>query len=231
MSVLSGFDLVWPLRWGCGRRAALAVNRLLMVEGAGFGDQAGGSSLYPGQVHAQVVGGPAVPCWEGLGFGGLGVPHDAGPIIVGLEGHDPIVPHPEPLPPPGKVDGLGREAQHPGVGVDCLLPLYGSAAEGAGRVLETPGDPDAEAAGRAATLPPDHGLQVVNSLDYPDELFRLHQVEGDVAARQLPLGDDALGGVPDHRGLHQTGLGAVLVQVLLSQGEIVRVLGQGVLLV
>ena len=52
-----------------------------------------------------------------------------------------------------------------------------------------------------------------------------------MAAHLLPLGDDAPGDVPEHRGLNEAGLDAVLVQVLLSQGEIVRLPGQGVLLV
>ena len=60
-------------------------------------------------------------------------------------------------------------------------------------------------------LPTDHRLQVVNSLDYPDELLRLHQVEGDGSVHALLLWDDALGDVPDHRGLHEAGLDAVLV--------------------
>ena len=91
--------------------------------------------------------------------------------------------------------------EHPGVGVDRLLPLYGPAAEGAGPVVEAPGDPDAEALGGAAALPAHDRLQIVNSLDHPYELLRLHQVEGDVAAHLLSLGDDALGDVPEHRGL------------------------------
>ena len=48
---------------------------------------------------------------EGLGLGGLGVPHDVEPIVEGLEGDYLVVPHPEPLPPSGEVDVLGREAQ------------------------------------------------------------------------------------------------------------------------
>ena len=74
-------------------------------------------------------------------------------------------------------------------------------------------------------------LQVVNSLDDPDELLRLHQVEGDGPVHALPRWDDALGDVPEHRGLDEAGLDAVLVQGLLGQGEMVRVPGQGVLLV
>ena len=65
--------------------------------------------------------------------------------------------------------------------------------------------------GSALVLPPDHRVQVVNSLDYPDELLRLHQVEGDGPVHPLPLGDDALGDVPDHRGLHEAALDAVPV--------------------
>ena len=69
-------------------------------------------------------------------------------------------------------------------------------------------------------LPPDHHLQVVNFLDYPDELLRLHQVEWDGAARQLPLGDNPLGDIPDNRGLDQAGLGSVPVQALLGRVEV-----------
>ena len=71
---------------------------------------------------------------------------------------------------------------------DRLLPLYGLAAEGAGPVVEAPGDPDAQALGGAAALPAHDRLQVVNSLDHPYDLLRLHQVEGDVAAHLLSLG-------------------------------------------
>ena len=67
------------------------------------------------------------------------------------------------------------------------------AAEGAGPVIEAPGHPDAEAVGRAAALPAHDRLQIVNSLDHPDELLRLHQVEGDGSVHALPLGDDAPG--------------------------------------
>ena len=179
----------------------------------------------------QVVGEPAVSCPEGLGPGGLGAPHDAEPVAEGLEGDYFVVPDPEPLLAPGEVDVLGREPEHPGVGVYRLLPLYGPAAEGAGPVVEAPGDPDAEVLGGAAALPAHDCLQVVNSLDHPYELLRLHQVEGDGSIHALSLWDDALGDVPDHRGLHEAGMDAVLVQSLLGQGEIVRILGQGVLLV
>ena len=187
--------------------------------------------LHLGQVGRQVVGEPAVAGPEGLGPGGLGVPHDAEPIAEGLEGDYLVVPDPEPLPAPGEVDVLGREPEHPGVGVDRLLPLYGPAAEGAGPVVQAPGHPDAEALGGAAPLPAHDRLQIVNSLDHPDELLRLHQVEGDGPVHALPLWDDALGDVPEHRGLDQSGLDAVLVQGLLGQREMVRVPGQGVLLV
>ena len=36
----------------------------------------------------KVVGEPAVPGAEGLGARGLGVPHDAEPVVMGVEGHD-----------------------------------------------------------------------------------------------------------------------------------------------
>ena len=134
------------------------------------------------------------------------------------------------FPAPGEVDVLGGEAHHPGAGVYRLLPLYVPAAEGAGPVVQAPGDPDDEALGRAAALPADHRLQVVNSLDRPDELLRLHQVEGDGSVHALPLWDDALRDVPERRGLDEAGMDAVPVQVLLGQGEMVRVPGQVVLL-
>ena len=84
---------------------------------------------------------------------------------------------------------------------------------------------------RAGSPGSDDRLQIVNSLDHPDELLRLHQVEGDGPVHALPLWDDALGDVPEHRGLDEAGLDAVPVQGLLGQGEMVRVPGQGVLLV
>ena len=65
--------------------------------------------------------------------------------------------------------------------------------------------------GGSAALPAHHGLQVVNALDHPDQGLEFHQVEGDMAAHLLPLGDDAPGDVLDHRGLHEAGLDAVLV--------------------
>ena len=74
---------------------------------------AGCSALDLGQVGRQVVGEPAVAGPEGLGPGGLGVPHDAEPIAEGLEGDYLVVPDPEPLPAPGEVDVLGREAYPP----------------------------------------------------------------------------------------------------------------------
>ena len=67
------------------------------------------------QVHGQVVGEPAVPGPEGLGLGGLGVPHDAEPIAEGLEGHNPVIADLEPLPAAGEVDVLGLTTKHPGV--------------------------------------------------------------------------------------------------------------------
>ena len=73
--------------------------------------------------------------------------------------------------------------------------------------------------GGAAALPAHDRLQVVNSLDHPYELLRLHQVEGEGSVHALPLWDDALGDVPEHRGLDEAGLDAVPVQGLLGQGE------------
>ena len=126
---------------------------------------------------------------------------------------------------------LGGQPQEARYRRDRLIPFYGPAPEGAGLVVEAPGHPDAEPVGGALMLPADHRFEIVHVLDDPDQGFRLHQVEGDMAAHLLSLGDDALGDVPDHRGLHEAGLGAVPVQALLGQGEIVRVLGQSVLLV
>ena len=51
----------------------------------------------------QVAGGPAVSGPEGLGLGGLGVPHDAEPVLVGAWGDYPVVPDPGPLPAYGEV--------------------------------------------------------------------------------------------------------------------------------
>ena len=55
--------------------------------------------------------------------------------------------------------------------------------------------------------------------------------KGSLYVPKRDLVDAPLGDVPDHRGLDEAGLHAVLVQVLLDQGEMVRVPGQGVLLV
>ena len=112
----------------------------------------GRSASQLGQVGCEVVGEPAIAGPEGLGPDGLGVPHDPEPVFNGVEGDYLVVPDPEPLPAPGEVDVLGREAQRPGAGVDRLLPLYGPAAEGAGPVVEDPGDPDAQTVGGAAAM-------------------------------------------------------------------------------
>ena len=64
-----------------------------------------------GQVGCQVVHEPAVPGPEALPLGRLGLPHDAEPVVVGVEGHDPVVPHPESLSGAREVQVLGREAQ------------------------------------------------------------------------------------------------------------------------
>ena len=68
---------------GAGKRAG--------ASGSGIGR----SALDLRQVGSQVVGEPAVSGAEGLRPGGLRVPHDPGPVIVGVEGHDPVVPDPE----------------------------------------------------------------------------------------------------------------------------------------
>ena len=96
----------------------------------------------------QVVGEPAVAGPEGLGLRGLGVPHDAQDVRVGLEAHDLVEPDPELLPRPGEVQVLGREAQQAGVGVYRLLPFYGPAPELARAVigeLSSPLDPRTKA--------------------------------------------------------------------------------------
>ena len=131
----------------------------------------------------------------------------------------------------GGQGNFAHPADHTPWPTAVFIPLYGSAPEGAGPVVQAPGRPDAEAVGGALALPPDHYLQVVHVLDQPGELLRLHQVEGDAAAHQLPLWDDALGDVSEYSRLHEAGLDAVPVQGLLGQGEMVRVPGQSVLLV
>ena len=68
-----------------------------------WGPDSDGCQLHLGQVGGQVVGGPAVAGSERLGPGGLSVRHDAEPVIVGLEGHNPVVPDPELFPGAGEV--------------------------------------------------------------------------------------------------------------------------------
>ena len=67
---------------------------------------------------------------------GLGVAHYAEAVVVGVEAHDAVVANPELLPAPGKVDVLGREAQHAGIGMDRFLPDDGPAPGGPGQVVE-----------------------------------------------------------------------------------------------
>ena len=83
--------------------------------------------MHLGQVHGEVVGEPAVADPEGLGLRCLGIPHDAEPIVVGVEGHDAAVAPTELLPAADEVDGLGCQAQGSGVGMYRFLPLYGLA--------------------------------------------------------------------------------------------------------
>ena len=64
--------------------------------------------LHLAQVHRQVVGEPAVAGPEGLGLGGLGIPHDAEPVVVGVKAHDAVIADPELLPGAGVVQVLGR---------------------------------------------------------------------------------------------------------------------------
>ena len=86
--------------------------------------------------------------------------------------------------------------------MDGFLPLDGAAPEGAGPVVDAPGNPDAQSVGSAPAFPAYDGLQVVDVLEYPYKLLRLHQVERDGAGDVLALGHDALG----DRGLDQAGL-------------------------
>ena len=85
------------------------------------------SALHLGQVGGQVAGEPAVSCPEGLGLRPLGIPHDAEPIVEGVEAHDAVIPDPELLPAVGEAEVLGGESQEAGVGVDGLLPKGGAA--------------------------------------------------------------------------------------------------------
>ena len=129
---------------------------------------------------ARLWGEPAVAVPESLGPGSLGVAHDAEPVVVGVEADDPVVPHPESLSGAREVRVLGREAQEPGVGMDCLLPKGGSAAEGAGPVVDPPVYPDADPVGCAGSkrgalaLPVAHRFEAVLVLDHPDELLGLY---------------------------------------------------------
>ena len=132
---------------------------------------------------------------KGLGLGGLCVSHDAGSVFVGVDGDYLIVPDPEPLPPPGEVDVLGREAQHAGVGVYCFVPLYGPAVEGDGPIVEAPGDADADPVGGALALPSRERIQVGYAVDDPDELLGLQEVEWAGAVDVL-----AVGNLADDRG-------------------------------
>ena len=68
------------------------------------------SALLLGQIHGQVVGEPAVPGPEGLGLRALDIPHDAEPVVVGVEADDTVVPYPEFLLAAGEVDVLGGQA-------------------------------------------------------------------------------------------------------------------------
>ena len=106
------------------RRCAVSIRLLeqLKSQWLCWGPDSDGCRLHLGQIDGQVVGEPAVAGLERLGFGGLRVTHDAGSVAEWLEGRDPVVPDPERLPPSGEVDLLGREARHPGVGLDRLSP-------------------------------------------------------------------------------------------------------------
>ena len=104
-------------------------------------------SLHLGQVGGQVVDEPADPGAEALGFGRLGVPHDAQAVLVGIEAHDLVIAHPELLPASREVQVLGGEAQDAGIGLHGLLPLDSPAAELAGAVIESLRHPDADSLG------------------------------------------------------------------------------------
>ena len=126
-----------------------------------------------------------------------------GAVLV-FQGHLDL---PEFLPAAGVVQVLGGEAQESGIGMEGLIPKGGSAAEGAGPVVDSAGDPDAQSMGGATALPAHDSLQVVDVLEDPYKLLRLHQVEGNSAGDGLALGYDALGDIQDNRSLDQAGSG------------------------
>ena len=103
--------------------------------------------------------------------------------------------------------------------MDGFLPLDGPAPEGAGPVVDSAGDPDAQSMGGAAAFPPHDGLQVVDVLEDPYKLLGLHQVERDGAGNGLALGHYALGDIPDDCGLDQAPMCFLFVQVGLLDRE------------
>ena len=122
------------------------------------------------QVGGQVVGEPAVADPEGLGPGRLRVPHDPEPVVVGLEGHDAVVPDPELFfGCPRSRTCLVVRPSRPVSAFHRLLSLDGPAPEGRGAVVEALGYPDAHSVGGTSVLPAGDRLQVVDGVDDPDE--------------------------------------------------------------
>ncbi len=72
---------------------------------------------------------------------------------------------------------------------------------------------------------------MVGFLRDPDEFLGLHEIERYAACDVLPVGDDALGDVPDDGGLDDLGEYPVLVHLGLGEVEVVHVPVEGVLLV
>ena len=110
-------------------------------------------------------------------------------------------------------------------------PLDGLAPKAAGAVVDASGDAYAEDVGGAAVLPAGLGLVVVDVLHDPDELSRLHEVEGDVAGGGLSLRRDAVGDVSEYGGLDHLGEDSVPVQLIPVQFEVVHVAVEGVFFV
>ena len=98
-------------------------------------------------------------------------------------------------------------------------------------MLITPGDPDAQPLGGAAPFPAHDGLDVIDIVHDPDQLFRFHQVERYVPPDLLAVRDHSLGDLPQDRGLDEAGVDAMGVKLGLAQVEVVDVPGEGVFLV
>ena len=85
--------------------------------------------------------------------------------------------------------------------------------------------------GAPPSLPTGDYFQVVDPVHDPDQGLRLHQVERYPAGDVLSLRDDALGDVPDDRGLHDGVQRPVLVRLAAGDSEMVQVPVETVLLV